>query len=59
MEQKNKLIIKFGEDKSFDWFTLTRKQRREFLKKVPGLKQKIDAALAEIEAEKDKNNAEF
>lgn len=56
---KPKLIIQLSDGQKFDWFSLSRKQRRDFMKKVPGLKSKIDAALAELDAEKDKNGAEF
>jgi hypothetical protein len=56
---KPQLIIKLSSGVQFDWFSISRKQRREFMKKVPGLKAKIDAALAELDAEKDKNGAEF
>ena len=56
---KQKLIIKLSDGTEVDWFTISRKERRNIMKKIPGLKTKIDSAIAEIEAEKDKPGAEF
>ena len=57
--EKTQVIIKFKDGSQFDINSMSRRDKRLLFKKHPELKLKIDAALAEIEAEKDKNGAEF
>ncbi len=51
---KRELIIKLSSGQSLDWFSLSRKKRREILSRNPSLKKKIEAALAEADAEQEK-----
>lgn len=57
--KKVQIIIKFKDGGEFDVNSLSRRDRRLLFAKHPELKIKIDAALAEAEAEKDKNGSDF
>lgn len=59
MKEKDSIIIKLSTGEELDFYSLSRKDRKNLIKKFPQLKTKIEAAKAELLAEKDKNGADF